>query len=201
MHMLLKYHQSDCHQIPDEDKFLALLRPANLKRGFYFRPCTLPMDMKSPAAIDRSKRGPVRLHDDHAQRPASHAKVPGAMVRFLSADRSLRRLSHRTHASTRSKLSTWYSALPGPPALAFGLAHVSDVWKGQPWSMTIKEVIDGLVYGLLTAGTSAGSASALEVLDILRKLWRSRMLRCVPRQVEKVAERESHGLQLSHLGY
>jgi hypothetical protein len=23
----------------------------------------------------------------------------------------------------------------------------------QPWSMTFKEVIDGLVYGLLTAGT------------------------------------------------
>jgi hypothetical protein len=37
--------------------------------------------------------------------------------------------------------------------LAYGLNLSSGIWKGQPWSMTIKEVIDGLVYGLLTAGT------------------------------------------------
>ena len=38
--------------------------------------------------------------------------------------------------------------------LAYGLGHLSnDIWKGQTWSVTIKEIIDGLVYGLLTAGT------------------------------------------------
>jgi len=38
--------------------------------------------------------------------------------------------------------------------LAYGLGQLSNgIWRGQPWGMTIKEVIDGLVYGLLTAGT------------------------------------------------
>jgi len=38
--------------------------------------------------------------------------------------------------------------------MAYGLGRLSDaIWRGQTWSMTIKEVIDGLVYGLLTAGT------------------------------------------------
>ena len=38
--------------------------------------------------------------------------------------------------------------------LAYGLGTLSNgIWKGQPWSMTIKEAIDGLIYGLLTAGT------------------------------------------------
>src|SRR5229473_569853 len=38
--------------------------------------------------------------------------------------------------------------------LAYGLGHLSNgIWKGQPWGMTLKEVIDGLIYGLLTAGT------------------------------------------------
>src|ERR1035441_5574053 len=37
--------------------------------------------------------------------------------------------------------------------LAYGLGNLSSgIWKGQPWTMTIKEVIDGLVYGLLAAG-------------------------------------------------
>jgi hypothetical protein len=38
--------------------------------------------------------------------------------------------------------------------LAYGLGHLSNgIWKGQTWPATIKEVMDGLVYGLLTAGT------------------------------------------------
>jgi hypothetical protein len=38
--------------------------------------------------------------------------------------------------------------------LAYGLGNLSNsIWKGQPWSMTIKESLDGLVFGLLTAGT------------------------------------------------
>jgi hypothetical protein len=38
--------------------------------------------------------------------------------------------------------------------LAYGLGHLSDgIWKNQTFSFTIKEVIDGLVYALLTAGT------------------------------------------------
>jgi hypothetical protein len=38
--------------------------------------------------------------------------------------------------------------------LAYGLGNLSNsIWKGQPWSVTFKEVFDGLIYGLLTAGT------------------------------------------------
>ena len=37
--------------------------------------------------------------------------------------------------------------------MAYAFAHFSDaVWKQKPWSMTLKHVFDGLVYGLLTAG-------------------------------------------------
>ena len=38
--------------------------------------------------------------------------------------------------------------------LAYGLGLVvNGIWKGQMWSNTIKEIFDGLVYSLLTAGT------------------------------------------------
>ena len=38
--------------------------------------------------------------------------------------------------------------------LAYGLGTMSNaIWKGQTWGFTIKEVVDGLVYALLTAGT------------------------------------------------
>jgi len=37
--------------------------------------------------------------------------------------------------------------------LAYGVGILSNgIWKGQPWSNVSKEVVDGLVYSLLTAG-------------------------------------------------
>ncbi len=30
---------------------------------------------------------------------------------------------------------------------------VNGIWKGQPWSVVLKESFDGLIYSLLTAGT------------------------------------------------
>jgi hypothetical protein len=38
--------------------------------------------------------------------------------------------------------------------IGYGLSQLqSGIWKGQPWGVTMKEAIDGLLYGLLTAGT------------------------------------------------
>ena len=59
MHMLLTYHQSDCHQLPDEEKLLASLRTASVKRGLYMFPYGSHKDMKSPAMQEKLKQGPV----------------------------------------------------------------------------------------------------------------------------------------------
>src|SRR3974377_1960816 len=59
MHMLLKYHQSDCHQLPDEANLLAALRAAGVKRGLYMFPYCSHTDMKTPAMQEKYKEGPV----------------------------------------------------------------------------------------------------------------------------------------------
>jgi hypothetical protein len=154
MHMVLKYHQSDCHQLPDEDKFLALLRPANLKRGFYFFPYTLPKDMKSPAMLEKYKQGPVGFMTIMPSGPPAMPKfliqwfgfclVIGFFVAYLAA-----------HTIAPGATYPEVFRVVGTAAfLAYGLGNLSNgIWKGQTWSMTIKEVLDGLVFGLLTAGT------------------------------------------------
>ena len=154
MHVLLKYHQSDCYQIPNEDKFLALLRPANLKRGLYVFPYCLPKDMKSPTAIEKYKQGPVGFMTIMPSGPPAVAKfmvqwffyclLIGFFVAYLAAHTVPFGANYRA-----------VFRIVGTAAfLAYGLGNVSNgIWKGQTWSMTIKEVIDGLVYGLLTSGT------------------------------------------------
>ena len=154
MHMLLPYHQSDYRQLPDEDKLLTSLRGAALKRGLYVFPFCTHKDMKSPAIQEKYKQGPVGFLTILPSGPPAMPKfliqwfvyclIIGFFVAYLTA---------HTVAPGAHYLAVFRVA--GTAAfLAYGLAHLSDgIWKGQMWGATIKEVVDGLIYGLLTAGT------------------------------------------------
>jgi hypothetical protein len=76
------------------------------------------------------------------------------VVHLLPHHRILYRLPHRTHSCSWYAYPAVFRVAGTAAFLAYGLGHLSNgIWKGQTWSVTIKEVIDGLVYGLLTAGT------------------------------------------------
>jgi hypothetical protein len=154
MHMLLPYHRSDYGQLPDEDKILAALRTAGLKRGLYVFPYCTHENMKSPALIEKQKQGPVGFMTIVPSGPPAMPKfliqwfvfclLIGCFVALLMALTVPPGADHRV---------VFHIALIAA-FLAYGLAHLSNgIWKGQKWSVTIKEVIDGLVYALLTAGS------------------------------------------------
>jgi len=154
MHMLLTYHRSNYRQLPDEDKISSTLRAANLHRGTYVFPFCTPKEMKSPAAQEKYKQGPVGLLT---------IMPPGlpAMPKFLSlwfaytllVSFFVAYLIAHTVAPGSSYLAVFRVA--GTAAfLSYGLGVLpSGIWKGQTGSVTAKELIDGLVYALLTAGT------------------------------------------------
>jgi len=154
MHMVLPYHRNDYSQLPDEDKILAVLRAAALKRGLYVFPYCTHKDMKSPALIEKQKQGPVGFLTIVPSGPPVLAKfliqwfvfclVIGFFVAYLAA---------HTLAPGTNYLEV-FRVVGTAAFLAYGLGNLSNgIWKGQKWSVTIKEVIDGLVFGLLTAGT------------------------------------------------
>jgi hypothetical protein len=154
MHMLLPYHHSDYQQLPEEGKLLAALRAAGLKRGLYIFPFGTHKEMKSPAMIEKYKQGPVGMLTVFPSGPPVMPKFLGMwFVYCLIIGFFVAYLSGRSVKPGALYLAVFRVA--GTAAfLAYGLGHLSSgIWKGQPWSMTIKEVIDGLVYGLLTAGT------------------------------------------------
>lgn len=153
MHMLLPYHRSDYQKLPDEDKVLAALRAAGLKRGLYVFPHTTHKDMKSPAVIEKYKQGPVGMMTIAPNGPPvmpkflglwlAYCLLVGFFVAYLSAH-TVAFGAHYRHV---------FRVVGTAAFLAYGVGNVSNsIWKMQTWSMTIKEVVDGLVYALLTAG-------------------------------------------------
>ncbi len=154
MHMLLPYHRGDYRQLPDEDKFLAALRSVGPKRGLYIFPFGTPKEMKSPALLEKYKQGPVGMLTVVPSGPPAMPKLLGMwFVYCLVIGFFVAYLVGHTVMPGADYLAVFRVA--GTAAfLAYGLGLLSNgIWRGQPWGMTIKEVVDGLVYGLLTAGT------------------------------------------------
>jgi hypothetical protein len=154
MHMLLPYHRSDYRQLPDEDKLLASLRAIGLKRGLYHFPFCSHKEMNSPAMIEKFKQGPVGMLTVFPSGPPAMPKFLGMWFAYcLIISIFVAYLTGHTVAPGAPYLAVFCVA--GTAAfLAYGVGQLSNgIWKGQPWGMTLKEVIDGLVYASLTAGT------------------------------------------------
>jgi hypothetical protein len=154
MHMVLPYHRNDYSQLPDEDKIRDVIRSANLKRGLYVFPFCTHKDMKSPTLQEKYKEGPVGFLNILPNGPPAMPKFLGQwFVYCLLIGYFVAYLTAHTVPAGSNYLAVFRVA--GTAAfMAYGLAHLSNgIWKGQLWSSTIKEVIDGLIYGLLTAGT------------------------------------------------
>lgn len=156
MHMLLKYHQSDYRQLPNEENVRTTLRADNLTRGLYVFPYCTHKDMKSPALMEKYKQGPVGFLTIVPNGPPNMPKfliqwfvfclLVGFFVAYLAAHTLMPGADHMAV----------FQVVGTAAFLAYGLGNLSNgIWKGQTWSATIKEVIDGLVYGLLTAATFA----------------------------------------------
>ena len=156
MHMVLPYHKSDYQKLPDEDKVLPVLRSAGLKRGLYVFPFTTHKEMKSPAMIEKYNQGPVGMMTIFPSGPPAMPKFLGLWFAYcLVVGVVVAHLASHTVAPFQTYRHV-FRVVGESAFLAYGLGNLSNsIWKGQTWSMTIKEVIDGLVYALLTAGTFA----------------------------------------------
>jgi hypothetical protein len=154
MHMFLPYHRSDYQKLPDEDKLLAGLRAAGLKRGLYIFPYCTHKEMKSPAMIEKYKQGPVGMLTVFPSGPPAMPKFLAMWFAYcLVIGLFVACLTGSTVATGTPYLAVFRVA--GIAAfLGYGVGQlVNSIWAGQPWSVTIKHVIDGLIYSLLTAGT------------------------------------------------
>ena len=154
VHMALRYHASDYRPLPKEDETLAALGSAGVTPGFYTFPyCKTPKEMGSPEMVEKYKRGPV----GHLTVFPNGAPV---MVKFLGlwfgycllVGVFIAYLAGRTLTAGTDYLHVF--RVTGAVAfMAYGVGQlVNSIWRGQPWSVTVKDVFDGLVYSLVTAG-------------------------------------------------
>jgi hypothetical protein len=154
LHMVLSYHHSDYKKLPDEERVMEGLRKEGLFPGNYAFPYPKSQkDMGSPEMLEKYNEGPVGMMTVLPKGPPMMAKhlvlwfVFCLGISFTVAYLSGRMLEPGTHYLAVFRVT-------GTTAfMAYAASYVSDsIWKGQSWISTAKNVFDGLVYSLLTAG-------------------------------------------------
>ena len=154
LHMVLPYHRTDYQPLPHEQKILRTLREAEVKRGLYMFPFCTDRERKSPEIGEKFRQGPVGMMAVFPSRPPAMGKYLSQwFVYCLIVSYFTAYLTGRTLAPGTSYLQVFRVA--GTAAfMAFGLGQISNgIWRGYPWTVVMKEVFDGLIYGLLAAGT------------------------------------------------
>ncbi|HYQ88010.1 MAG TPA: hypothetical protein VEU09_00105 [Candidatus Binatia bacterium] len=153
LHMLLPHHRSDFARVPAEDEVQDALRRFNIPPGDYMIPSACgPGGMKNPEFLAKLKKGPVVIMTvcgPGMNMGTSLAKwfgyllVVGVLAAYV-AGRAL---------PVGSPYLEVFRFVGCTAFIAYTVALWQDsIWYHRKWSTTIKNTIDGLIYGLLTAG-------------------------------------------------
>jgi hypothetical protein len=155
IHMVLKYHNRDYTGLPNEEAVRAALRAGNPEPRQYVIPyCADMKDMETPEMKQKFIEGPIGVLN--LRRPGPPTMGPMLLQWFLFilvVSFFLGYLAAITIEPGAPYLRV-FRVVGAAGFLAYAAAQVpAAIWMGKPWPVAGKEVFDGLVYGLLTAGT------------------------------------------------
>lgn len=153
-HMLLPFHRSDYAKLPAEDEAMEALRKLGIPPGDYMVPCAgSPEVMKDPAFKQKFEQGPVLMMTVMKPGRMSMGKnlaqwfiyclIVGVLAAYM-AGRALEAGAPYLRAFRFAGTTAF---------IGYTLALWQDsIWYQRKWSTTIRNSVDGLVYGLVTGG-------------------------------------------------
>lgn len=148
--MVLGYHAGDWKAPPREAEFInALSAPP----GQYMYPhCGSKKAWKDPEFVEKYKRGPWGTMVVFPG-PCNMGKSMALWLVYLLAVTSLVGYVLSLTLPPGEEHMRVFRVGGAVAFAAFALGPMpNSVWRGMPWSMTLKDMFDGLVYALITAG-------------------------------------------------
>jgi hypothetical protein len=155
IHMVLTYHRTDFGKVPNEDQVMEALRQFDVPPGDYVIPYAGSMTaMKSPEFIEKTAKGPVAFI---TMIPSGPRSMGPQLVLWFIYSVIVGIFAGYVAGIVRGPGSEYLGVFRIVGTVAFvgySLALLQNsIWYRRSWSATLKSVFDGLVYGLLTAGT------------------------------------------------
>jgi hypothetical protein len=154
IHMVFSYHANDAKKLPNEEAVADFFRKENIPPGVYVYPrAASPKDMKTPEFQEKVRKGPGLILTIW---PGGNPSITGNLIQWFAFS---------VVVGVFAAYVAGRALGPGAPYLAvFRFAGVTafasyaiaswqeSIWFKRPWSTTLKNTFDGLLYALLTAG-------------------------------------------------
>lgn len=155
IHMVLPWHKGDFRKLPNEDRFRDAVGPLAIPPGDYMVPrVSHGSEMKSPEYAEKIKKGPVIIMTVLPNQMLNmgqsllmwfvYTLVIGVFCAYI-AGRALPRGTDYLHVFRFAGATAFM-------CYSVGLWQTS-IWYKRAWKTTMLTTLDGLIYGLLTAGT------------------------------------------------
>jgi hypothetical protein len=155
VHMVFKWHNVDYRKLANEDAVRAAIRASNPSPGEYVLPyCTGAKDFKNPELVQKFVDGPVGFI---TLRPAGPPRMGGALGLWFLYVLVIGAICAYVASKALPPEASFLQVCRVVGALSFlayaGGSVSSGIWMGKPWPSVAKDVLDAIIYAVITALT------------------------------------------------
>ena len=154
--MVLPHHRKDWTKLKDEDAVRKVLNDQGIGAGQYQMPyCKTAKEMADPEVKKRMDEGPVAILTVMPGPPNMGRNLSMTFTHYLVVSFLVAYVAAHTVPADAAYLAVF--RVVGTVAVLSYCAGLipAAIWFGRSWSSTAWELLDGIAYGLLTAGTFA----------------------------------------------
>ncbi len=154
IHMVLKYHNKDYTRLPNEDAVRAAIRAGNPVPAQYILPyCTDMKEMEKPEVKQKYIEGPVAVMNVLPSGVPTMGKSLTQWFVFIVIVSFFIAYVAGHAIPLGAEYLHVFRIVGAVGFLAYGMGQfAASIWMGKPWKIAWKDAVDGLVYGLVTAG-------------------------------------------------
>ena len=155
IHMVFKWHNKEYGQFSNEDEIRAAINAGKPAIGQYVLPHCLDMkDMQNEAMQHKFLEGPIGFI---TLRPNGPPKMGGSLLKWFIFSLALAAFCAVLAVQVLGLEADSHRAghLIGMTSfLAYSAGSVQQgIWMGKPWSSVAKDILDGFIYGTISALT------------------------------------------------
>ena len=154
IHMVLRWHQPDYRQFPNEDEIRAALRAGNSQGGGqYALPyCASPKESGTPEMQKKFAEGPIGIVT--LWPPGAKINMGKTLALWFAFNLAVAAIVGYVAYKAILFPSSWGQVARLTSALAF-LAYGAGslplgIWWGKPWKSVAKELLDAAIYATIT---------------------------------------------------
>jgi hypothetical protein len=155
IHMATPFHKGDMRALPREEDVMNALRPFGIPPGDYGMPHAGSMEaMRSAAFREKMRKGPIAFM---TVRPPGEMSMSSPLMLWFLYSIVISFFAAYIASATLERGTEYLKVFQIVGCVAFigyalSLPQMS-IWWSRSWGTTIRTMIDGLIYGLMTGGT------------------------------------------------